>query len=626
MRRVGVLGVLSLTGLLAVPQAGQSPAPVQTPQTPVFRTSVDVVELDVSVLDKDRKPVTGLTVKDFAVFEDGQPRPIVNFSAVDLPVAVAPTAPWMNEVARDVESNDVAEHRLFVIMLDDALAGGDPWKVTQTRLAAIKAIDGLGPTDEAAVIFSGGGWNGQGFTSDHSRLKRAVETMGLTPTTGGGCVPLWSSMDALQGAAEALGGIPHRKKVVLFISVGPGFPLVGPTIGACAPRAQVSAQAALRFAQRGNVNIFGIDPSGLNGVGINDPKQRFLDDMSSNTGGHAVMNTNDIVSHIPEILEESHSYYLLGYQLADAQQDGRFHRLEVKLVDHPDFDVKARSSRLDSRPPDPKPDAGKKPPTPAQVAIGGYLPSTGLRIEATAAAFEGKGDTHTMRITLGVQVPVDARPMTKDRADVLIRAFSVDGHEAGSAHDVIPVEVEPGEGTEAAGHRSGDRFWLASKIELKPGRYALRIAVHSAGSDRTGSVYTDVVVPDFRNEPLSLSGVVVMPASGGSLSRDALDSLAPTTVRAFAATDRMQAFLRVYQGGRGALSPVTMTVRIANAQNAVVVDRAEPLPASAFARDQQADYRARLPLASLPPGEYWMSIEAAAGKATARRDVRFAIR
>ena len=38
------------------------------------------------------------------------------------------------------------------------------------------------------------------------------------------------------------------------------------------------------------------------------------------------------------------------------------------------------------------------------------------------------------------------------------------------------------------------------------------------------------------------------------------------------------------------------------------------------------DYPVTLTLATLPPGEYLLSFEARAGKATARRDVRFSIR
>jgi hypothetical protein len=56
-------------------------------QTPQFRAGVDIVHLDVSVYDHAGNPVRGLTAADFTLLEDDKPRPIVAFSAVDIPPA-----------------------------------------------------------------------------------------------------------------------------------------------------------------------------------------------------------------------------------------------------------------------------------------------------------------------------------------------------------------------------------------------------------------------------------------------------------------------------------------------------------------------------------------------------------
>src|SRR5204862_1031847 len=59
-----------------------------------FRSGIDIVRLDVSVLDKERMPVRGLTAADFTVLEDGKPQPIVAFDAVDVPDRVRTGAAW----------------------------------------------------------------------------------------------------------------------------------------------------------------------------------------------------------------------------------------------------------------------------------------------------------------------------------------------------------------------------------------------------------------------------------------------------------------------------------------------------------------------------------------------------
>ena len=65
MRAIVVLSaIVTLTGMVP----GAQPA-----QTPTFRSGADLVQMDVSVLDKDRMPVSGLTAADFVVREEGKP-------------------------------------------------------------------------------------------------------------------------------------------------------------------------------------------------------------------------------------------------------------------------------------------------------------------------------------------------------------------------------------------------------------------------------------------------------------------------------------------------------------------------------------------------------------------------
>src|SRR5215468_2419083 len=84
-------------------------------QTPQFRAGVDLIQLDVSVLDKKtHRPVRGLTMADFSVLEDGRQQPIAAFAAVDVPdppaVPVVDGKPvtWLRDVPPDVQSNATA--------------------------------------------------------------------------------------------------------------------------------------------------------------------------------------------------------------------------------------------------------------------------------------------------------------------------------------------------------------------------------------------------------------------------------------------------------------------------------------------------------------------------------------
>lgn len=77
-RRVGKRGrITALT--LAI--AGPLIAAEEPPPTPRFeeRIAVEVITVDVVVTDRKGRPVTGLTMKDFAVFEDGRPMTLSHF-------------------------------------------------------------------------------------------------------------------------------------------------------------------------------------------------------------------------------------------------------------------------------------------------------------------------------------------------------------------------------------------------------------------------------------------------------------------------------------------------------------------------------------------------------------------
>src|SRR5688500_13886197 len=165
--------LICLAGLAVAGRAQQAPPQPQA----TFQSGVDVVQVDVSVLDKDRRPVRGLTRDQFTIREDGRPRPIVAFTAVDLSEREVSSAraSWVRDVTPDVTTNTMRpEGRLVVIMIDWSIRFAD--QVLAKRIATA-AVDALGPDDLAAVVFSSGFGNAgtpQNFTADRSRLLASI--------------------------------------------------------------------------------------------------------------------------------------------------------------------------------------------------------------------------------------------------------------------------------------------------------------------------------------------------------------------------------------------------------------------------------------------------------------------
>jgi VWFA-related protein len=89
MRRIRARSAAVLAGIAALLCLSR-PLHSQEPIRPTFRSSVAVVPIAAVVRDSRHRVVRDLTQRDFQVFEQGRPRPILQFSAnADGPVSVA---------------------------------------------------------------------------------------------------------------------------------------------------------------------------------------------------------------------------------------------------------------------------------------------------------------------------------------------------------------------------------------------------------------------------------------------------------------------------------------------------------------------------------------------------------
>jgi VWFA-related protein len=98
------------------PPAAQATSPDET--RPTFRGEVELVTVDVVITDKKGAPVTGLTIGDFTIEEEGEPQAISSFEAVALPSAPSEAPPARPRVS----TNRVPRRqsvRSFVILFDD---------------------------------------------------------------------------------------------------------------------------------------------------------------------------------------------------------------------------------------------------------------------------------------------------------------------------------------------------------------------------------------------------------------------------------------------------------------------------------------------------------------------------
>jgi hypothetical protein len=401
--------------------------------------------------------------------------------------------------------------------------------------------------------------------------------------------------------------------------------------GVCSAPLKDAREKMVRATSLANLTIHTLDPVGVEtagnsplggkSVGIQE-RQGDLPVLADLTGGRTVMNTGAPETQLPEIFAESHSYYLLAFAPAVTKADGRTHRIEVKAKP-PGLTVRTRSGYMagETRPPDFKA-TGTSVDTAA--ALAGVLPRTDVPLRVAVAPFATPGQPGaTVAIALGVrQRAPSASASETGPVKILAAAFDKSGRSVQSEDMTVGVTWKPN----AEGVTSYD---VLSRLAVPPGRYEIRVAFDAA-TDQRASVYTYVDVPDFAKLPLSLSGVVLQ--SSGATSATAPDKMAdvmpfvPTSQRSFARADTVTVAVRAYQGGARPLAPVTVKAQIQDTTGKSVFSGTATLAPEEFAAGRAADFHFDLPFARLTSGEFRLSIEAARGAATARRDVRFTLK
>ena len=661
--RISLAGLFILSSMAGL--AGQQES------RPQFRTGVELVQLDVTVLDSQRRPVTGLSASDFTVLDDGVETPIRAFTPVELARPLAAPPVWAGDISPDAVTNQAAREdgRLLVILLDRSIPLKQP--TVTARNIAIAAVQSLGPNDLAAVTSTrNGAVQGlavQNLTADRPRLVRAIKA--IDPSTGisreaeaimnqipgfkmepinepsclcGVCVH-----EAITRIAEAVGGAPRRKKVLLFIGSDmfwqvyrtPGQAYQDP---GCERRLEDARTTMFAAVDRANLTVHSIDPQGLENAAapahasqstlVNRTRAAALDAvwgstshpmsgrqnlsvLPDRTGGRVVAGRNSPEEVIPQILDESSAYYLIGIERgASARPDG-MRRLEIKVRRK---GAHVAAQRLyDGLAPRPAkaaevPAAAKAGPL--ENALTGLMPRDEVPLSLAVTPFANpETGTPVVRVTVdvGAFVRTDGAPVP---LDIAILAVDSAGKQVASARQTSTVTARRPE--------SGQPFTLdvQSLLPLPPGEFGIRVGVSDPGAGKVGSVFSDITVPNYADAPLALSGISV--ESGGTANGDPV----ATTRRRFKRTEQVRAVLQMYQGTTQTEPPasVSMRVRILDARGVAVHDQPLTYPAATFTR-RRAGCVFVLPFAKLTAGEYLVRFDASADGRTSGRTLRFSV-
>jgi VWFA-related protein len=619
----------------------------QQPSQPVFRTAVDLVQLDVRVVDEDGQFVRDLRQDEFRIFEDGVAQSIATFSLVDLPIAGSTAATLEGRrVESDVASNDdPANGRLYVIVMDDSETGSSSLRAPTVRAIAREFIERhLTDADRAAVVAMSGRKDvASEFTSNRKKLIEAVERFaaqyGPTPfernSESGKFVSFDTrhfSMLSMKEIANWLSQVPGRSKAIVLVSERLGVGALADPFGNHLEGVEAAQdlRELIGATARANASVYILDPVGAPGGAFRGIKPVNLGDMSEfdvmrkaamaeiaeSTGGFALVASNDYAGAMDRIVAETSSYYLLGYTSSNVRKDDKLRHLRVEVT-RPGLRVRARSGYVAASPKPPKRSTpGDIPPALAEL-VRSPLPVPGLSMQVSAVPFRGKGKTASVAVMVeargqGLQF-TERNNRLVGSAAVLITAATPGGRGAATQGD-LALRLSPA--VHASVITNGVR--LLKRLDLNPGQYQMKIAaIDVGGGPRRGTVLYDLTVPDFSKGPVSLSGIALASAqashtetTGSDQSWLKLIKTWPTARREFHRDDELRQYVEVYDNRRRPNHWIGVRVLVQRDSGTGVFERLETYDQNEKEFTATRPLVTGIPLREFEPGRYVLTVEA----------------
>jgi VWFA-related protein len=637
-----LIAIAALAGGGAVLWGAQQPQ--QQPQPPAtFRSGVEAVSVSVVVTDADGNPVAGLTQDDFEIIENDVPRPITTFSAINVPVERTETA----IAERDVIGNEGPPGRTWLIALDDMSAEN----ALRSRHFLRDFIEKyFGPQDTAAVVLTtrGPSDSGQDFTTNPRLVLNAIDKFSGGDTDGGRMRER-NFVGDFRALMSFLATLPGGRKTMIFVSenipVDPYQVMTyrGGRLGRMFSAVDPEFIDAISYATRNSIAVYPIDPRGLTTTlsesGSFDTtaleERGNLQGLAELTGGFALVGSNNYAGAFERIIRESSTYYVLAFNSALEERDGRYVSLQVR-VRKPGLQVRSTSGYVAPRG---TPVAPKRPPSVLAAvwdAVASAVTTSGVPMRVYAAPFRGK--SKTKEVTVAITLEMAANKLNLEQRDgahrgemeILFTVTDSKNRRYPIYRHRATVALKPD--TYERISRSAMR--VISELPLKDeGRYQIRAS--AGGALVAGSVIYDLEIPDFRDD-LAMSGVALTSTQAQKTftvtPHQRLDAglpFAPTTAREFSQDDTVALYAEVYENRKKAHS-ITFMVELRDEKGTLL--GTQTLERKSVEKPKEVSIHAfspNLTLGEVPPGRYRLRVDVTSSldkKIHLTRDIPFTVR
>ena len=616
-------------------------------QAPVFRSGTTLVQLDVTVTDKDGKPISGLQRADFTVLDGTRERPVAALNEFH---HEAPGAAVLNS---DVATG--ATERLVAVVLDDHSKTGEPLErakdvareiiralagrahlalvrtsrepgveFTPNAQALLDALD-LTPTIEPQLVRPTMAWSTLHALINKGDIKidndPALEPKTrLEPEKSPGrtlpSAPVMKIPDTLYNALPdgVLSANDGRRKSFIVISEGDFYSrLQPPDIQAEIRKLDAGKlndtqlvddlherlQAVWKAASRTNSAVSIVDPRIVTGRRVSEFGQArlqraALDALARLSGGYSAVRDEALSSAINRVLADLDHYYVLGFEPTDPKNPNaravgvRVNRPGV-IVNHRTLyrtDETARLRALAAYKKDPLLGLAYSP-----------IPTSDLPLRLWTSILPPPSPSAPAPLALWLD---SGRAILNEYAVFVI---DMDRHKevgkpVGRKLNGIPPSPFP-----------------LDAPSLPPGRYQLRVAARDDAAG--GSVYLTVTVPEFATRALALAGFVLSQSFSNRPDVGPLP-FAPTLNRVFGPGSSARVGFKIWKATQAGNVDVSIEVLDASGKTVHRVTKVVDVTADATVVE-----RLSLPTVA---GSYSVRASARDGSAAASEEIAIEIR
>jgi VWFA-related protein len=567
-RCVAFLAIASLLGPAGWAQNPQRPAPPPAPpqvsanQKGAIRAAVNLVEVDVDVTDRDGKLVKGLRQDQFSIAEDGKDQKISAFDYYDVEkiekadaAEAAPITIPIGSVAPTEEVRQQMRDRRMIVLFFD-LTSLQPNDLTRSTLAAKQFLSRqMTPADVVGVVAFGNQLRViADFTNDRDLLSRAVDALlpgkeaqlaALAAATSTGIDAAVSEdtntafsaddtefnafntdrkLASIESLADLLRDIPGKKSVLQFTS---GITQTGED-----NRSQL--RATTDAANRANLSIYTVDSRGLlaeipggdasvgassgnamySGAavfqqsGARQDSRETLATLASDTGGRSFFDLGDLGQAFHSVQADTAGYYLVGYYSTNAQHDGRWRTLRVKVAGVPGARVRYRQGYYAPK------DFGVYTTEDRERQLEDAMRSDSPVVELPVAVETAYFRLDNKRIFVPISAKLAssalqwAQKSGRRQVEFDFAAEVRDtqsGRIAGALRDTITVRLDAARFEEL----QQNALVYQGGIILPPGNYKLKFLARENESGRIGTFEDELKLPAVQPDRMQLSSVVL---------------------------------------------------------------------------------------------------------------------